>query len=304
MTVTAEASVPVLVVGAGPTGITAATLLAQYGIRCLVLDRWSERVSAAPGGAPRRRSPPHHRPSGHRRRIRGDLPAGAGTAAARPRFAPAGRVSTAMPARSRHGFPQANMFDQPELEALLREQPASSTRTRNCAATSRSPTSAEMDQDRSTSRSPIASTGERHQRRSRLRARAATAPTAWCAIVDRRRDARPAVRAALAGRRRRHRRPTRPVGRRAPGLRPGPRRDLHADRASPATAGSSGCCPAKPPTTTPTLDALRPLIAPWIGGVHRRRPDMRARRRVHLPRPVRRPVAPRATSSCSATPPT
>jgi 3-(3-hydroxy-phenyl)propionate hydroxylase len=32
---------PVVIVGAGPTGITAATLLAQYGIECLVLDRWS-----------------------------------------------------------------------------------------------------------------------------------------------------------------------------------------------------------------------------------------------------------------------
>ena len=32
--------VPVLIVGAGPTGITAATLLAQYGLECLVLDRW------------------------------------------------------------------------------------------------------------------------------------------------------------------------------------------------------------------------------------------------------------------------
>jgi hypothetical protein len=34
------AAVPVGIVGAGPTGITAATLLAQYGIQCLVLDRW------------------------------------------------------------------------------------------------------------------------------------------------------------------------------------------------------------------------------------------------------------------------
>ena len=34
-------TIPVVIVGAGPTGITAATLLAQYGIECLVLDRWS-----------------------------------------------------------------------------------------------------------------------------------------------------------------------------------------------------------------------------------------------------------------------
>ncbi|MFZ3344227.1 FAD-dependent monooxygenase, partial [Mycobacterium sp.] len=30
--------VPVIIVGAGPTGITAATMLGQYGISCLVLD--------------------------------------------------------------------------------------------------------------------------------------------------------------------------------------------------------------------------------------------------------------------------
>jgi len=34
--------VPVVIVGAGPTGITAATKLAQYGVDCLVLDRWQD----------------------------------------------------------------------------------------------------------------------------------------------------------------------------------------------------------------------------------------------------------------------
>src|SRR6187551_3410601 len=32
--------IPVVIVGAGPVGITAATLLGQYGVECLVLDRW------------------------------------------------------------------------------------------------------------------------------------------------------------------------------------------------------------------------------------------------------------------------
>src|SRR6266487_4624566 len=34
--------VPALIVGAGPTGASAAIMLAQRGIECLVLDRWPE----------------------------------------------------------------------------------------------------------------------------------------------------------------------------------------------------------------------------------------------------------------------
>ena len=39
--------IPVVIIGAGPTGVTAATLLAQHGVECLVLDRW-ENVYAQP----------------------------------------------------------------------------------------------------------------------------------------------------------------------------------------------------------------------------------------------------------------
>jgi 3-(3-hydroxy-phenyl)propionate hydroxylase len=32
--------VSVVIVGAGPTGLTAAALLGRYGVECLVLERW------------------------------------------------------------------------------------------------------------------------------------------------------------------------------------------------------------------------------------------------------------------------
>lgn len=112
--------IPVVVVGAGPTGATVATLLAQYGIHCLVLDRW-ESVYPQP------------------RAVHMDdeicrIVARLGVA---ERFAAISRPACGLQLRDRehsvlaeftrdtalgkHGFPQANMFDQPEFEALLRE---------------------------------------------------------------------------------------------------------------------------------------------------------------------------------------
>lgn len=110
---------PVVIIGAGPVGVTAATLLAQYGVRSLVLDRWAD---------------PYPRPRAVHLddevyRIIDRLGIGAEFAAvARPGFGlrlldPDLAVLAEFrrdPNRSRHGHPEANMFDQPELEALLR----------------------------------------------------------------------------------------------------------------------------------------------------------------------------------------
>ena len=111
--------VPVVIIGAGPSGITAATLLAQYGIDCLVLDRWDtvypqpravhlddeiNRLVARLGVADEFAA--ISRPALGLRLLDRDLRV----------MAQFDRDTT----ESVHGFPQANMFDQPELEALLR----------------------------------------------------------------------------------------------------------------------------------------------------------------------------------------
>lgn len=111
--------VPVVIVGAGPTGITAATLLAQYGVSSLILERW-------PGVYPQPRAV--HLDDEICRII-----ARLGIA---EEFAAISRPTLGLrlldnrfnvlaefhrdPAQKVHGYPQANMFDQPELETLLR----------------------------------------------------------------------------------------------------------------------------------------------------------------------------------------
>ncbi|MGV9539772.1 bifunctional 3-(3-hydroxy-phenyl)propionate/3-hydroxycinnamic acid hydroxylase MhpA [Nocardia beijingensis] len=112
-------TVPVVIVGAGPSGLTAATLLAQYGIESLVLERW-EGVYPQPRAV---------HLDGEIRRIVERLGIGPGfDAISRPApglrlVDPRHRVLAQFdrdPAGGRNGFPEANLFDQPELEALLR----------------------------------------------------------------------------------------------------------------------------------------------------------------------------------------
>ena len=110
---------PVVIVGAGPVGVTAATLLAQYGVQSLILDRWA-------GVYPQPRAV-HLDDEVYR--ILERLGIGAEFAAiSRPGLGlrlldPNLRVLVEFHRESegvRHGHPQANMFDQPEFEALLR----------------------------------------------------------------------------------------------------------------------------------------------------------------------------------------
>lgn len=115
----AVAHFPVVIVGAGPTGVTAATLLAQHGVDSLVLDRWPD-VYPQPRAV-------HLDDEIYR------LVARLGMA---DEFAAISRPTQGLrlvdnafrtlaqfhreASQSRNGFPQANMFDQPEFEAVLR----------------------------------------------------------------------------------------------------------------------------------------------------------------------------------------
>jgi 3-(3-hydroxy-phenyl)propionate hydroxylase len=110
---------PVVIIGAGPVGVTAALLLARYGVRSLLLERHRDvyplpravvvddeirRILQSVGVheefAALARPAPGLRLLDARRRVIAEFPRSL---------------------HGHHGFPQTSMFDQPELERLLRE---------------------------------------------------------------------------------------------------------------------------------------------------------------------------------------
>lgn len=110
---------PVLIIGAGPTGLTCATLLAKHGIRSLIVERHPEAYPL-----PRA----VHLDDEVLRILQQVGVSDAFTAISRPargmRLVDA-RLNTIAEFRrdrlvSEHGWPQANLFDQPDLERLLR----------------------------------------------------------------------------------------------------------------------------------------------------------------------------------------
>ncbi|MFF0291760.1 bifunctional 3-(3-hydroxy-phenyl)propionate/3-hydroxycinnamic acid hydroxylase [Streptomyces sp. NPDC005262] len=110
---------PVVIIGAGPVGVTAALLLARHGVRSLLLERHPD-IYPLPRAVVA---------DDEIRRILQSVGVHEEFAAvARPArglrlLDPRRRVITEFPRslHGHHGFPQTSMFDQPELERLLRE---------------------------------------------------------------------------------------------------------------------------------------------------------------------------------------
>jgi 3-(3-hydroxy-phenyl)propionate hydroxylase len=112
---------PVVVVGAGPTGVLAALGLAVHGVEVLLLER-HEAVWALPRAV--------HLDDEAVRLLQGVGVAQAFAGLSRParglRLLHAGHGTMAEfprdPEPGAHGHPQANLFDQPDLERVLRER--------------------------------------------------------------------------------------------------------------------------------------------------------------------------------------
>ena len=128
---TTPESVPVVVVGAGPTGVVVASLLAQRGVRCVVLERYDEiyplpravhaddevvrilqQLGLAQEFAAISRPATGLRLVDDRRRMLAEFRRGGGE----------------------NGHPQSNLFDQPDLERLLRRKMAALDVDLRCGA--------------------------------------------------------------------------------------------------------------------------------------------------------------------------
>ena len=205
------ATVPVVIIGAGPTGLTAATLLGQYGVECLVLDRW-ESIYPQPRAV-------HLDDEVYRilariglaRGVRRDLPALAAGCASSTGTCACWPSSGAAPPRAGTATPRRTCSTsrnwRPSCAPTSRSTPPSRS-----GATPRSPTSPRTAPDRCGSRSPTGSTGV-EETVPPSTCWAATAPTASSgpSIGATMRDLQ--LRTALARRRRRHRRRTSASGR-------------------------------------------------------------------------------------------
>ena len=251
--------VPVVIVGAGPAGITAATLLAQYGIDCLVLDR-HETAYPLPRAV-------HADDEIYRILARlgiGDefaahSPARAGSSADRHRHAGADRDRAQHRAQRRPRVPADEHVRPTRVGSDAAGQPQALS-----AAVMRGNVEVTAVTQSQTGRVRVSFLdrvrgGEQSVQASYvLGCDGANSPTR--AAIGAHMYGLPFTQ-ELGGHRRGHRRRTQPVGGLPPAVQPPARRHLHASVRKPATAGNSGCSTARPqPTTKPSRRSNR-----WSG---------------------------------------
>jgi 3-(3-hydroxy-phenyl)propionate hydroxylase len=115
---TTRAHWPVVIVGAGPTGLTLAGLLARYGIDVLIIERNAQTVGEPRAVSIDDESLRTMQAVGVINELVPNIVLGYGS----EYFSPAGRrFLKVKPTTLEYGFPRRNAFRQPVLERLLRE---------------------------------------------------------------------------------------------------------------------------------------------------------------------------------------
>ena len=298
---TREPSHPVVIVGAGPTGVTAATLLAQYGIGCLVLDRWATvyaqpravhlddeicrvlaRLGIADEFAAISRPALGLRLLDPAMRVLAELRRD--TALQRQRFPPGEHVRPAGPrnaaARQPQAIPERRTARQRRSHRCRRQAATAASGSRIVDRTDESEHSVDADYvlgcdgANSIVRAHIGSS----MHDMRFEQRWLVIDVATEAELDQWDGVHQVCDPVRAG----------------TYMRIGRTRYRWEFRLLPGETAAD----------FRTLAALRPLMAPWISRVARRRARIDSRDRVHLPGADRPTGGDGATSCCSATPPT
>lgn len=115
---TTRAHWPVIIVGAGPTGLTLAGLLARYGVDVLIIERNAQTVGEPRAVSIDDESLRTMQAVGVINELVPNIVLGYGS----EYFSPAGRrFLKVKPTTLEYGFPRRNAFRQPVLEQLLRE---------------------------------------------------------------------------------------------------------------------------------------------------------------------------------------